>query len=242
MASEKEVESGVNVDEFLANAEPEPVEENEESETIVEAEQTEIVEEEASKDEPKAEVLELLQGKSKKPETVPFQVFERERDKYKERAQKAEAELEKLRESQATPTEAEISGIFDENAEEDDFISVKQAKKLISNVDKIVEKKLSAKEQALQEAAKLQKISQLESQVKAKFSDYDAVIGKLSKLNLSESARQSIATAENPAEAAYQLGCELFGISQPQKVKQNQQQQTNADEVDDDDIFKEIYG
>lgn len=242
MSSKEEIESGVNMDEFMDDSpETDTQEEVQEQEEVVQDEQPEQVEE----TKPVVSVFDTVKP-AKKPETVPFPVFERERDKYKERAQKAEAELEKLRQSQATPTEAEISGIFDETADEEDFVNIKQVKKLMKSVEQVAEKKvlekLTASQQANLEAQTAQKVKQLEEQLRQSNPDYDIIIGKLSKLNLSEEAKQSILTADNPAQAAYQLGTELFGISQPQK-QQVKQTTTNADEViDDEAVFKEIFG
>ena len=231
-----------DLDEFYGNEEEE-VQEEQEDQQQVEAE-TET--DETPEEQPKASVSDVIgeeaeeaEQPSGKPESVPFNVYERDRDKYKRRAQEAEARLKELEQPQNTPTEADNSGI--DEIDDDEFLTAKQWKQREAQLEQRIQARIKAEQEqqrAQEQQKQLQaKAAKAEEDARKRHSDYDDLMRRMSKLNLSEAVRKQIREADDPAEAAYKEACEIFGIQHtPGTPPDENDKPAETDDEDEDEM------
>ena len=169
--------------------------------------------------------------------------------KLRQRAQDAEAEVEKLRTTQSgTGTTPEKSGEAEEdleNYDEDDIITKAQAQEIakteFNRLEDIKAQQLITKDQeAQQRQAARQVILDGETQARKDLSDYDAVCAAgLGSGAVTKGDMQNVMSAKNPAVALY-IACKqkvsALGIS-PSPTNEEVTSEKTDDEPTDEDMI-----
>lgn len=266
-------ENGVNMDEFLKGADadagvdqaqlPDDYFEQGEENTSTEAE-TEIETEVKANAETEVSVLDLIDDNSgdtdqqgDEKEHAKGHVPMDQHLKLRKRTQAAEASnaekdarIEEL-ESQGTRTDAGNSGNLEIDA--DDFVTVADLGKITARIEAKVEAKAEKKyeQERVKDlfATKKAKAETDNAKATEDISDYLEVIQAMSNLGLSKKAKQTIANADNSAEAAYQIGCQILNRTPAQKrtpksksTPPNRDNNELREDASEDEIFKDIYG
>jgi hypothetical protein len=165
--------------------------------------------------------------------------------KLRERAQAAEARVKQL-ESQTTRTDAENSG---PEIDDDDFLTGKDARQLAAQIEAKADAKADAryKQQRAKDLidAKTTKAEADQDIIAAERPDYYDVIGAMQNVQLSPKAKAEIRNADNAAEKAYEIGCQILNRQPVQKRTPTNtptnENINNAELSEEEQIFDDIY-
>jgi hypothetical protein len=256
----EEIENGVDVDEFFEGAE-EATEtaaaEFQEEVTEVGEEATEKPAEDAKPEEkPNVSITDLLDDDDvdddelvEKPHAEGFVSVDKH-IKLRERAQVAEAEVERLK-SQTTRTDAENSG---PEIDDDDFVTGKDMNKLAAKIKADAETDADARYEAkhakdLVKSRTKKAVADQEVMLAEGPADYLDVIEAMRLSGISPEAKKQIRNAPNAAEEAYKIGCQILNRKPAQKRKATDAP-TNANKnkaehkaglTEEEEIFDDIY-
>lgn len=203
----------------------------------------------------------LSQEEKSKPETqVPVHVVA----DLRERLRQANAQIEELKQTRPAGGHADVAEVpIFEGLEDDDLVSVAEAKKVLPSLvrteaGRIVQRELSSRDQ---KQALSQACLQIETAARGRHPDYDSVVrmGLSFGGGLSPQDKQSIVNADDPAEAMYQL-CNakvqevrsVLGVQMPTPTtptpEEKKQPEPNPQEMtqeeilkSDDDFFDECF-
>lgn len=249
----EEIENGVDVEEFFDGAE-DPSDESYDEVVEVGEEATEKPTNETSAEEkPSVSIADLIDDaddadyEEEKPRGSGY-VPEADHIKLRKRAQAAEDKVRQY-ESQNTHTDAENSGL---EIDDDDYATGKDIKSIAAKIRAEAKADAMAEYEAKQAKnlvkAKTDKMVADHQVLAEQNPDYLEVIAAMSRLELSAKAKAEIRNADNAAEAAYQIGCQVLNRKPVQRRTPantpTNGNNNNADggEQTSEEIFDEMFG
>ena len=244
-------EDGIDLEEFMDGSEEESqdVTETEDShdstdDVEVPSDDQGVSESDASDaeaDTSNTSVVDMIAPKKEKKESSGFVPLD-EHKKLRKRAQKAEQELEGLRK------EATLGGAGNPlDIDDEELLTGADARALAEKIKAETKQELELEARKIAEAAKLENVKSLEVEARSKHDNFDEVMSKLSMISLNDTVLAKIANSDNPAEEAYNVGCQLFNIQKQdhkEQVVDETKQETEQEDNDlsDDDLMKELFG
>jgi hypothetical protein len=240
---------GVNVDEFFDGADEGTGSDVAQSHAEVEEVGEELTEK-AAEETPNVSITDLINDSNvEEPEDKEHAEGFVPVDKHlklRERAQAAEARVKEL-ESQTTHTDAENSGL---EIDDDDYLTGKDMKSIAAQIEAKADRKAEARYKAsnakdLVKARTTKALADQDLMIEEGPSDYLDVIEAMTNIQLSPAAIAKIKNADNAAEKAYEIGCQVLNRQPAQKTTPNTPRNVNKNknnaEQSAEDIFDEVY-
>ncbi len=239
-----EEQNGVNMDDFMDDT-PEADQTEEVDVTSVEPDEPKQDDKELAKDEKSTvSVTDLIGGEATTKDGSGYVPLD-DHIKLRHRAQEAERKLKDLEEYQQTHTEADNSGLLDDY-DPDDYVTAKDLTNFAAKIKADAINTAKAERQSEIAAAKITKAKADQDLIASEREDYYNVIESLTMLELSPKVREQIANSDNAAATAYEIGCKLLNRQPAPQVKSkktpSKENETNADDLDDDELFEDLYG
>ena len=250
----EEHENGVDVEDFFDGAEDHSAESHEEVIEVGEEATEKLTDETSAEEKPNVSITDLIDNaddaddEEEKPRGNGY-VPEADHIKLRKRAQAAEEKVKEY-ESQTTHTDAENSGL---EIDDDDYTTGKELKSIAAQIRSDAKADAKAEFEAAHVKdlvkAKTVKMTADHKVAAEQNPDYLEVIAAMSRIELSKAAKAEIRNADNAAETAYQIGCQVLNRKPVQKRTpantppnaNNNNNDADGSEQTSEEIFDEMF-